>query len=208
MHLTRLAEEMILWSTAEFGFVELPDSYCTGSSMMPQKKNPDVPELIRGKSGRIYGHLFAVLTLMKGLPLTYNRDLQEDKIPVFDTVDTVKASLSLIKELVRELKVKNEAMRAAAQGGFMNATDLADYLVARGVPFRSAHEVVGRIVRYGLEQRRPIEKLTLAELKRFSTKIGSDVYQYLDVRAVVERRKTPGGTAVSNVRQRLRALGV
>jgi argininosuccinate lyase len=140
--------------------------------------------------------------------LTYNRDLQEDKIPVFDTVDTVKASLSLIKELVRELKVKNEAMRAAAQGGFMNATDLADYLVARGVPFRSAHGVVGRIVRYGLEQRRPIEELTLAELKRFSTKIGPDVYQYLDVKAVVERRKTPGGTAVSNVRQRLRALGV
>ena len=208
MHLTRLAEELVLWSSAEFGFIELPDPYCTGSSMMPQKKNPDVPELIRGKSGRIYGHLIAVLTLMKGLPLTYNRDLQEDKIPLFDTVDTVKASLSLIKELVGELKVKKEKMRSAAQEGFMNATDLADYLAARGIPFRSAHALAGRIVRYCIERDRRIEELTLQELKRFSPKIGSDVYRCLEVDAVVQRRKTLGGTAAVNVRRRLRELGV
>jgi argininosuccinate lyase len=208
MHLTRLAEEMVLWSSAEFGFIELPDEYCTGSSMMPQKKNPDVPELIRGKAGRVYGHLMAVLTLMKGLPLTYNRDLQEDKIPLFDTVDTVKASLSLMKELLREIKIRKERMRAAAQEGFMNATDLAEYLVARGVPFRSAHGIVGSIVRYCVEHGRRIEELSLNELRRFSPKIGLDAYKYLDVEAVVERRKAIGGTAAANVRRRLLELGV
>ena len=176
--------------------------------MMPQKKNPDVPELIRGKAGRVYGHLIAVLTLMKGLPLTYNRDLQEDKIPLFDTVDTVKTSLALMKELVREIKIKKERMRAAAQEGFMNATDLAEYLVARGVPFRSAHGIVGGIVRYCVDHGRRIEELSLGELRRFSPKIGPDAYRYLDVEAVVERRKVIGGTAAANVRRRLLELGV
>jgi argininosuccinate lyase len=208
MHLTRFAEEMVLWSSAEFGFIELPDEYCTGSSMMPQKKNPDVPELIRGKAGRVYGHLIAVLTLMKGLPLTYNRDFQEDKVPLFDTVDTVKTSLSLMKELVHETKIKKEKMLAAAQDGFMNATDLADYLVSRGVPFRSAHAIVGRIVRSCIEQGRRIEELSLKELRRFSAKIDTDVYEYLELEAVVERRKTLGGTAAANVRRRLAELGV
>ncbi|HWP58196.1 MAG TPA: argininosuccinate lyase [Candidatus Acidoferrales bacterium] len=208
MHLSRLAEEMVLWSSAEFGFIELPDEYCTGSSMMPQKKNPDVPELIRGKAGRIYGHLMTVLALMKGLPLTYNRDLQEDKPPLFDTVDTVKSSLGLMAELVGALKVKKEAMSAAARDGLMNATDLADYLVGRGVPFRSAHEIVGRIVRYCAERGRRIEDLALAELRKFSPRIDSDVYKYLELESVIERRRAPGGTATANVRKRLAELGV
>lgn len=209
VHLSRLAEEMILWSSGEFDFIELPDRYCTGSSMMPQKKNPDVPELIRGKTGRIFGHLQALLTIMKGLPLAYNRDLQEDKIPLFDTVDTVKASLGMMRELVREMKVKKERMLAAAQDGFMNATDLADYLVTRGLSFRSAHHLTGRVVRYCAgRRRRRIEDLSLEELKRFSPKIGKDVYGYLTPEAAVERRRVPGGTAPANVRRRLKEMGV
>ncbi|MFQ5850793.1 MAG: argininosuccinate lyase [Candidatus Binatia bacterium] len=208
VHLSRLAEELILWSSEEFGFIELPDRYCTGSSMMPQKKNPDVPELIRAKTGRVYGHLQALLTVMKGLPLAYNRDLQEDKIPLFDTVDTVKASLEIMREVIREMRVKKERMLAAAQDGFMNATDLADYLVCCGMSFRSAHAVVGRIVRYCLESHRRIEQLSLAELRRFSARIEKDVYAYLTLDAVVERRRAPGGTAPANVRRRLREIGV
>ena len=206
-HLSRLAEEMVLWSSEEFGFIELPDRYCTGSSIMPQKKNPDVPELIRGRTGRVYGHLQALLTVMKGLPLSYNRDLQEDKIPLFDTVDTVKASLGMMGELIRETKVKKERMLAAAQDGFMNATDLADYLVRRGMSFRSAHGLVGKIVRYCLSSHRRIEQLTLKELQRFYPKIRKDVYPCLSLEAVVERRRAPGGTASSNVRRRLKELG-
>jgi len=208
VHLSRLAEELVLWSSWEFGFIELPDGYCTGSSMMPQKKNPDVPELIRGKSGRIFGHLQALLTLMKGLPLAYNRDLQEDKRPVFDAVDTVKASLQMATEILPGIKVKTERMAAAALDGLMNATDLADYLVSRGVPFRSAHGVVGAIVRLCLDRGRRIEELSLKELKRFSPKIEKDVYSYLTPQAAVERRRSAGGTAPGNVRQRLREMGV
>ena len=208
VHLSRLAEEMILWSSQEFGFIELPDRYCTGSSMMPQKKNPDVPELIRGKTGRVFGHLQSVLTIMKGLPLAYNRDLQEDKIPLFDTVDTVEASLEMVRELIGDMKVKKERMLAAVQDGFMNATDLADYLVRRGVPFRSAHAIAGRIVQYCISRERRIEELALAELHRFSPKIGKDVYSYLAAEAVVERRRALGGTARRNVLRRLRALRV
>ncbi|MGH7775538.1 MAG: argininosuccinate lyase [Candidatus Binatia bacterium] len=208
VHLSRLAEEMILWSTEEFGFIELPDRYCTGSSMMPQKKNPDVPELIRGKTGRVFGHLQALLTVMKGLPLAYNRDLQEDKIPLFDTVDTAKASLGMMQELVRQLRVKRERMLAATQDGFMNATDLADYLVRNGLSFRSAHSLVGRVVRFCLDHHRRIEELSLAELKRFSPKIGTDVYAYLTVEAAVQRRRAVGGTALANVKRRLKEIGV
>jgi argininosuccinate lyase len=208
VHLSRLAEELVLWSSTEFGFIELPDRYCTGSSMMPQKKNPDVPELIRGKSGRIFGHLQALLTIMKGLPLAYNRDLQEDKPPFFDTVDTVKASLEVMRGLMGEIKVKKERMTAAAADGFMNATDLADYLVSRGVPFRSAHALVGKIVRDCIERGLKIEALPLKELRRFSPRIEKDVYAYLTPQAAVERRRSEGGTASANVRRRLREMGI
>ncbi|MFQ5902076.1 MAG: argininosuccinate lyase [Candidatus Binatia bacterium] len=208
VHLSRLAEEMILWFSKEFGFIELPDRYCTGSSMMPQKKNPDVPELVRGKTGRVFGHLQALLTVMKGLPLAYNRDLQEDKVPLFDTVDTVKASLGMMRELVRQIKIKKERMRTAAQDGLMIATDLADYLVRRGLSFRSAHALVGKVVRFCLDHHRGIEELSLKELKRFSPKIDKDVYAYLNPEAAVQRRRTVGGTALANVRRRLKEIGV
>jgi argininosuccinate lyase len=208
VHLSRLAEELVLWSSQEFAFIELPDRYCTGSSMMPQKKNPDVPELIRGKTGRVFGHLHALLTIMKGLPLAYNRDLQEDKIPLFDTVDTVRASLDMVRELVGGMKARKDKMLAAAQDGFMNATDLADYLVGRGLPFRAAHGIAGKIVRHCLAQGRRIEELRLAELKRFSARIDKDVYRYLSAEAMVERRRAIGGTARSNVVRRLKELRV
>ena len=208
VHLSRLAEELVLWSSQEFAFIELPDGYCTGSSMMPQKKNPDVPELIRGKTGRVFGHLQALLTIMKGLPLAYNRDLQEDKIPLFDTVDTVKASVKIMAEMVERMKVKQERMMEAARDGFMNATDLADYLVGRGVPFRAAHAISGRVVQHCLAKGRRIEELLLAELKRFSSKIERDVYHYLSAEALIGRRRALGGTAKSNVVRRLKALGL
>ena len=208
VHLSRLAEELVLWSSQEFAFIELPDRYCTGSSMMPQKKNPDVPELIRGKTGRIFGHLSALLTIMKGLPLAYNRDLQEDKVPLFDTVDTVKASLDMVRELISGMKARKDKMLAAAQDGFMNATDLADYLVGRGVPFRAAHAVAGKIVQHCLSRGRRIEELPLPELKRFSSKIDKDVYRYLSAEAAVGRRRAIGGTARSNVIRRLKELRV
>ncbi len=208
VHLSRLAEELVLWSSEEFGFIELPDGYCTGSSMMPQKKNPDVPELIRGRTGRVYGHLHALLTVMKGLPLAYNRDLQEDKIPLFDTVDTVKASLGILGELMGQIKVNKGRMLAAASGGYMNATDLADYLVRHGVSFRIAHGIVGRLVRHCLDSGQRIEQLSLKELKHFCPRIEKDVYRYLAPEAMVERRRAPGGTASANVRRRLKEMGV
>jgi argininosuccinate lyase len=208
VHLSRLAEELVLWSSTEFGFIELPDRYCTGSSMMPQKKNPDVPELVRGKAGRVFGHLQALLTIMKGLPLAYNRDLQEDKPPLFDTVDTVKASLEVMRGLMAEIKIKKERMTAAAGNGLMNATDLADYLVSRGVPFRSAHALVGEIVRVCVERGCKIEDLPLKELRRFSPRIERDVYKYLTPQAAVDRRRSEGGTASANVRRRLREMGI
>jgi argininosuccinate lyase len=208
VHLSRLAEEMVLWSSEEFGFIELPDRYCTGSSMMPQKKNPDVPELIRGKAGRVFGHLQALLTIMKGLPLAYNRDLQEDKTPLFDTVETVQASLAMMQELVREMRVNQGRMLAATQDGFLNATELADYLVRRGVSFRSSHGIAGKVIRFCVRQRKRIEDLSLEELKRFTPKIENDVYACLTPRAAIERRRSAGGTALINVRRRLKKLGV
>ena len=208
VHLSRLADELVLWSSQEFAFVELPDGYCTGSSMMPQKKNPDVPELIRGKTGRVFGHLHALLTIMKGLPLAYNRDLQEDKVPMFDGADTVKASVKMMGEIVGGLKVRRERMLAAAQNGYMNATDLADYLVERGTAFRQAHEVSGKIVRLGISLGKRIEELSLAELRAFSDRIDKDIYNYLSAESVVERRRALGGTSRSNVVHRLKELGV
>jgi argininosuccinate lyase len=208
VHLSRLADELVLWSSQEFAFIELPDGYCTGSSMMPQKKNPDVPELIRGKSGRVFGHLQALLTIMKGLPLAYNRDLQEDKVPLFDTADTVKASVRIMGEIVAGIKVKRERMLEAARDGFMNATDLADYLVERGVAFRAAHGVAGRVVQFCIGQGKRIEDLSMAELKRFSDKIDKKVYNYLSAEALVRRRRALGGTARENVVRRLKELRV
>jgi len=208
VHLSRLADELVLWSSREFAFIELPDGYCTGSSMMPQKKNPDVPELIRGKSGRVFGHLQALLTILKGLPLAYNRDLQEDKVPLFDTADTVKASVGIMGEIVAGMKVNRERMLEAARDGFMNATDLADYLVERGVAFRAAHGVAGRVVQFCIGQGKRIEDLSMAELKRFSDKIDKKVYNYLSTEAVVRRRRALGGTARENVVRRLKELRV
>jgi argininosuccinate lyase len=206
VHLSRLAEELVLWCSQEFGFVELPDGYSTGSSMMPQKKNPDVPELIRGKTGRVFGHLQGMLTIMKGLPLAYNRDLQEDKIPLFDTVDTVKASVAMTAEIIAGLKVSRERMMEAARDGFMNATDLADYLVGRGLPFRSAHSVAGRMVQHCLAAGRRIEELALEDMRRFSPRIEKDVYRYLSAESAVGRRRQVGGTARANVIRRLKDL--
>jgi argininosuccinate lyase len=208
VHLSRLAEELVLWSSQEFGFIELPDGYCTGSSMMPQKKNPDVPELIRGKTGRVFGHLHSLLTIMKGLPLAYNRDLQEDKIPLFDTVDTVEASLKIMGEVIAGMSVRRERMLAAVKDGYMNATDLADYLVERGMAFRAAHEVAGKVVQYCVAEKKRIEELSLAELKRFSGKFEKNVHRYISAEAVVGRRRALGGTAKGNVMRRLKELRV
>jgi len=206
VHLSRIADELVLWSSQEFGFIELPDGYCTGSSMMPQKKNPDVPELIRGKTGRVFGHLQALLTIMKGLPLAYNRDLQEDKLPLFDTVDTVKASIKMMSEIVAGMKVQRERMQRAVEDGFMNATDVADYLAERGVPFRVAHGIAGRIVQFCLAKNKRIDDLSLDEFKRFSAKFDKSVYGYLKAEAVVARRRALGGTARQNVMRRLKEL--
>ncbi|MBI5167123.1 MAG: argininosuccinate lyase [candidate division NC10 bacterium] len=205
MHLSRLAEEIILWSSVEFGFIELDDAFATGSSLMPQKKNPDVAELARGKVGRVYGSLLSLLTTLKGLPLSYNRDLQEDKEPLFDAVDTVKASLRVLAPLLRTLKVHPERMRVAAQEGFLNATDLADYLVGKGMPFRQAHEVVGKIVLRCMKKGKKIEGLPLKELHKFSPLIGRDLYDFLSLEACINRRQAIGGTATENVRKALKS---
>ncbi|QJA06316.1 argininosuccinate lyase [Thermosulfurimonas marina] len=203
MHLSRLAEEIVLWMSPEFGFVDLPDALCTGSSIMPQKKNPDVAELLRGKCGRVYGNLLALLTVMKGLPLTYNRDLQEDKEPAFDTADTLRASLKVAALLVRGLSPRAERMRAAAEEGHPTATDLADYLVMKGLPFREAHEVTGRIVAFAEERGLKLWKIPLEDLRRFSDLIEEDVYEWLSVEGSVARRRTYGGTAPERVREAL-----
>jgi argininosuccinate lyase len=199
MHLSRLSEEMILWSSSEFGFIELPEAFSTGSSIMPQKKNPDVPELVRGKTGRVYGHLMAMLTLMKGLPLSYNRDLQEDKPALFDAVDTLGACLEVTTQMLPGLTIDSSRMERAASSGYLNATDLADYLVRQGVPFREAHGCVGRAVRYGLDQGRELHELSLAELQAFSGSIKEDIFSFLQTRETVNRRSGLGGTARSTV---------
>ena len=200
MHLSRCSEELIIWSSAQFGFIELSDSFCTGSSIMPQKKNPDVPELIRGKSGRIFGHLIGLLTLMKGQPLAYNKDNQEDKEPLFDTVDNLKGSLKVFAEMIPAIRCRREAMRQAAMRGFATATDLADYLVRRGLAFRDAHEVVGQAVAYGIEQGRDLSEMSLQELQGFSPEIQADVFQVLSLEGSVAARDHIGGTAPAQVR--------
>ncbi len=200
MHLSRFSEELILWSSAQFGFIELSDAFCTGSSIMPQKKNPDVPELVRGKTGRVFGHLIGLLTLMKGQPLAYNKDNQEDKEPLFDTVDTLRGSLKVFAEMMGALTCRRERMREAARQGFATATDLADYLVRHGIPFRDAHEVVGKAVAFGVREGRDLADMTLAELQAFSPRIGEDVFRVLSLDGSVAARDHLGGTAPAQVR--------
>jgi len=200
MHLSRMSEELIIWSSAQFAFIELSDSFCTGSSIMPQKKNPDVPELIRGKSGRIFGHLMALLTLMKGQPLAYNKDNQEDKEPLFDTVDNIKGSLKVFADMIPAISCNRENMRSAATRGFATATDLADYLVRRGTPFRDAHEAVGRAVALCVEKGCDLSDLSLGQLRGFSEKIEADVFEVLTLEGSVRARNHIGGTAPEQVR--------
>ncbi len=201
MHLSRLSEEIILWATAEFGFVDLPEAYATGSSLMPQKKNPDVAELARGKAGRVFGDLVALLTAMKGLPLSYNRDLQEDKEAVFDAVDTLRGTLQVLAPLVQGLRVDAERMRQATEEGFLNATDAADYLVSKGLPFRQAHEVIGTLVRYCLEQKKRLDQLSVDELRRYSPLFEKDFSDFIALDASLNRRGVIGGTAPDQVRK-------
>ncbi|MBM4199867.1 MAG: argininosuccinate lyase, partial [Gammaproteobacteria bacterium] len=201
MHLTRIAEELVLWTSSQFAFIELPDKFCTGSSIMPQKKNPDVPELVRGKAGRVFGHLFALLTLMKSQPLAYNKDNQEDKEPVFDTVDTLKACLRAFADMVPHIRANRQEMRQAASRGFATATDLADYLVRKGLPFRDAHEIVGKAVRLGIESHRDLAQLSLSELQQFCELIDGDVFAVLTLEGSVTARNHFGGTAPVQVRQ-------
>ena len=203
MHLSRLSEELVLWSSKEFGFVNLPDGFCTGSSIMPQKKNPDLPELVRGKTGRVYGHLMALLTTMKGLPLSYNKDMQEDKEGLFDTVDTVELCLVVMSRLLRNVSFDKEAMRKAVDEGYLVATDLADYLVTKGMTFRQAHEVVGKMVLYALDQNKELGQLTLKEMRTFSQKINKDVYDWLDPVSCIDRRNLVGGTGRDAVKDAL-----
>ena len=204
MHLSRFSEELILWLSQQFSFIELSDAWCTGSSIMPQKKNPDVPELVRGKAGRVYGQLLALLTLMKAQPLAYNRDNQEDKIAVFDVADTVKACLRAYAGMVPAISVCAGNMRAAAAKGFSTATDLADYLVRKKVPFREAHAIVGRAVNYAIRHKKDLATLSLAEMRKFSPKIAKDVYSCLTLEGSVAARNQTGGTAPGQVRKAIK----
>ncbi len=204
MHLSRFSEELILWSSAQFDFVDLGDAFCTGSSIMPQKKNPDVPELVRGKSGRVFGHLVGLLTLMKAQPLAYNKDNQEDKEPLFDTVDTVRGCLKVFADMMGQIQVRRESMHAAARRGFATATDLADYLVRRGIAFRDAHEAVGKAVRLAQDSGRDLDQLSLEELQGFAAVIEADVYEVLTLEGSVAARDHIGGTAPQRVRAAVR----
>ncbi len=206
MHLSRLSEELILWSSSEFGFLELPQSFCTGSSMMPQKINPDIPELIRGKTGRVYGHLLGLLTLMKSLPLAYNKDMQEDKEAVFDLCETVLQSVEVMAAMMAQAKPNQERMRQAVSDSLLLATDLADWLVEQGSDFRQAHEVVGQVVRYALEQGKGLTELTLVELKKFSPLLTEAVYRRLTPEQAVAARRVMGGTARPNVLREIARL--
>ena len=200
MHMSRFSEELILWSSSQFDWVDLGDAFCTGSSIMPQKKNPDVPELVRGKTGRVFGSLAAMLTIMKGQPLAYNKDNQEDKEPLFDAIDTVKGCLKVYADMMARIQVKKGNMREAARRGFSTATDLADYLVRKGVPFRDAHEIVGKAVRLGVESERDLSEMKLEELQQFSDVIGEEVFEVLTLEGSVAARDHIGGTAPERVR--------
>ncbi len=199
-HLSRISEELVLWTSAQFNFVDLPDRFCTGSSIMPQKKNPDVPELVRGKTGRLNGHLIALLTLMKSQPLAYNKDNQEDKEPLFDAVDTLAGCLRAFADMIPAIEPNREVMREAARRGFATATDLADYLVRKGVAFRDAHEIVGKAVALGIEKKKDLSDMSLAELRQFSDQIDDDVFEVLTLEGSVSARDHIGGTAPDQVR--------
>jgi argininosuccinate lyase len=199
MHMSRFSEELVLWASAQFQFIHLPDRFCTGSSIMPQKKNPDVPELVRGKSGRVYGHLVSLLTLMKSQPLAYNKDNQEDKEPLFDTVDTLSDSLRAFADMAPHLVPNKPSMYEAARRGFSTATDLADYVVVKGIPFRDAHEIVGKAVAYGIETSKDLSEMTLEELQQFSDQITDDVFDVLTLEGSVAARDHIGGTAPKQV---------
>ena len=203
MHLSRFCEDLVLWSSDEFGYVEIADAFTTGSSIMPQKKNPDVAELIRGKTGRVYGHLVALLTILKGLPMTYNRDLQEDKEPLFDTVDTLQACLKVLTAMIGRLTFNRARMEAGAAGGFSTATDVAEYLVMKGVPFREAHGIVGKMVAFCMRKKKTLTDLTLTELRTFYPGFGKDLFERLTVRQSVNARHVAGGTAEETVRRRI-----
>jgi argininosuccinate lyase len=203
MHLSRLCEELVIWSTQEFDFVEISDAFTTGSSIMPQKKNPDIPELIRGKTGRVYGNLVSLLTTMKGLPLTYNKDMQEDKEPLFDTVDTVEQSLTIFSRLLKEIDFREESIKKATEKGYLVATDLADYLVNKGMTFRKAHRLVGDMILSAKEKDKELHQLELSELRRFSTLIEEDVYEWLDPLSCIKRRNMKGGTGPEVVKKAL-----
>ena len=203
MHLSRFCEELILWSSVEFGFIEMDDSYSTGSSIMPQKKNPDMAELIRGKSGRVFGDMMALLTICKGLPLAYNKDLQEDKEPVFDAVDTVKASLGIFREMLETLTVNEQTMAKAAKYGYMNATDAADYLVSKGIPFRDCHEIIGKMVLYSIQKGVALDDLTMEEFQSFSEAFEEDIYDAISIENCIKAKKSEGSTSFESVRKQL-----
>jgi argininosuccinate lyase len=199
MHMSRFSEELVLWASAQFQFIHLPDRFCTGSSIMPQKKNPDVPELVRGKSGRVYGHLMSLLTLMKSQPLAYNKDNQEDKEPLFDTIDTLRDSIRAFGDMAPHLVPNKPSMYEAARRGFSTATDLADYVVVKGIPFRDAHEIVGKAVAYGIETGKDLSEMSLEELQKFSDQITADVFDVLTLEGSVAARDHIGGTAPKQV---------
>lgn len=205
MHLSRFSEELILWSSAQFNFVTLPDSFCTGSSIMPQKKNPDVPELVRGKTGRVNGNLIALLTLMKGQPLAYNKDNQEDKEPLFDTVETLQACLRVFADMVPTIKANTETMRSSTLKGYTTATDLADYLVKKGMPFRDAHDVVGNAVAYAITQSKDLSELSLEELQSFDSTIEADIFDFISLEGSLNARNHLGGTAPEQVSLAIKA---
>ncbi len=200
VHLSRLSEELILWSSEEFGFIELADAYCTGSSIMPQKKNPDVPEVVRGKSGRVFGHLMGLLTVLKGLPLAYNKDLQEDKEGVFDTVQTLVPALTLFSGMLQTMRVREDRLLHVFEHDFSNATDLADYLVKKGMPFREAHAIVGRIVLRAISENKNLLGLSISVYHEYSSLIDEDVYKHLEPMHVANARSARGGTGLSAVR--------
>ncbi len=201
IHLSRLSEEFVLWSSSEFAFITISDAFTTGSSIMPQKKNPDVSELVRGKTARVVGNLMSIITLMKSLPMTYNRDMQEDKEPLFDTVDTLKTCLDIYIAMIDNIAVNEDTMYSACQHGFLNATDLADYLVGKGMPFRQAHSVSGKAVAYALERKKELHQLSIDELKQCSDLIDEDVFEYLSVEKMIARRITHGGTGYEIVKK-------
>jgi len=204
-HLSRMSEELVLWASSQFNFVDIPDRFCTGSSIMPQKKNPDVPELVRGKTGRVNGHLISLLTLMKSQPLAYNKDNQEDKEPIFDTADTLIDCLRAFADMIPNIKSKSDNMRSAAAQGFSTATDLADYLVRKEIPFREAHEIVGSSVAYAIDQNKDLSELSIGELMQFSMHIGEDVFDYLTLEGSVSARNHIGGTAPNQVDEQAKA---